>query len=525
MSARFNGMSRRQLLKLAAAQAAVLIVAACGATPTATPVPPTATKPPVPTAAPAAAATATKPPAPTNTAVPPTAVPPSPTPAPKTPVNLDAFAFSTWGGYTGNEKDQFIAQFIKDKGRPPKDDEIPAFDNLAFYNKVSADYKAAASSNGNITWEALAYKDGRPKVDIRVAAGDPPDIVVWSMVDSMRFALLGSLVDLGRAIAPYKSDYNTAFLRQFRGTYYHLPMMGFVYGWRVNPVLFKANSVDNLLPTAKTNWMWSHDDFLKAGQAVTKGSGGTASYGFAGFGDWPTLYPMTFSFGGRAFADDGSSFVMADDPKAIQGIQFFVDLIKKYKVTPPENMTTAVGDIVDDLFLSARLGVSEESNYGTKQWFDQQVTLKKVDPQKVQFDAIVCPSDVKNNVKPQHYMGATGLNVFKRKEAGRNDAALDYLSFFQKPEYAAIYKQRTWPIRKAQETADDKDPYKVAYIQMMSSFGSEQLTTPWWVAVRSIMNPTWEAIVQGTKPIPDILKEAQAKINDYIKTDLKRVTG
>jgi len=75
---------------------AATVLSACGATPTATPVPPTATKPPAPTNTPVPAApTATKPPAPTNTPVPaaPTATkPPAPT---NTPAPVAAAATAT----------------------------------------------------------------------------------------------------------------------------------------------------------------------------------------------------------------------------------------------------------------------------------------------------------------------------------------------------------------------------------------------------------------------------------------------
>jgi len=440
-------------------------------------------------------------------------------------VTIDGFAFYFWGGYTGKERSQFIEQFMKEKGRAPKDDEIPTFDNLAFYKKVTSDFQAQGNANVNIAWEALAYKDGRPKVEVRVAAGDPPDIVVWSMVDSMRFAILGALLDLSEVIEPYRSLYNPAFLRQFQGKYMHLPMKGFIHGWKVNPLLFKAHGVDNLLPTEQTGWMWSHDTFLQACQAVTKGSGSTATYGFAGYGDWNTLYPLTFSFGGRVWSEDGKSFVMADDPKAIQGIQFFVDMVKKYKITPPENMSSAVDDLLEPLYLGARVGIVEIGTYGEQSWFNDQVKLGKVDPTKVQLENIVAPSDVKNNVKPQHYLGADGAAIFKRKETERNDAAIAFLTFMQKPEYAAIYRGTGWPLRKDLETDEDKDPYKVRYIQRMSSFGSEQLTTPWWVAARTFVNPMWDAIVQGTKPILEIVKDTQAKVNAFIKEELKRIGG
>jgi ABC-type glycerol-3-phosphate transport system substrate-binding protein len=182
--------------------------------------------------------------------------------------------------------------------------------------------------------------------------------------------------------------------------------------------------------------------------------------------------------------------------------------------------------MTDSLFAEGRLGMTEVGTYGQDAWYKEQQELGKLDPTKVKLDTVVAPSDVKNGIKPQHYLGADGACVFKRKEADRTGGAIAFLTFIQKsPEYARIYRAGGWPIRKAMEEADDKLPYRVAYIQKMSEFGSEQLMMPYWVAVRPITNPMWEAIIAGTKPIPELLKEAQAKIAEYIEKDQKRLIG
>ncbi len=108
MSAR---ISRRQFLRVSGVTAAGAILAACGATPTATPVPPTATKPPAPTNTPAPAA---KPAAATATPVPPTATKPA------APTNTPAPAAAKY------KEAPLLADRVKSGKIPAVDQRLPA---------------------------------------------------------------------------------------------------------------------------------------------------------------------------------------------------------------------------------------------------------------------------------------------------------------------------------------------------------------------------------------------------------------
>ena len=111
--------SRRQFLRAATVTVTAAVLSACGATPTATPVPPTpvpptATKPPAPTntTAPVAAG------APTNTPVPPppataTAVPATPTLAARVTINYTMFVMSQLDPAANT--DSAIQKFMQDK--------------------------------------------------------------------------------------------------------------------------------------------------------------------------------------------------------------------------------------------------------------------------------------------------------------------------------------------------------------------------------------------------------------------------
>lgn len=120
--------SRRQFLRLGAITGAGALLAACGGTPTATPVPPTATKAPAPTNTPVPAAPTAAKPAPTNTPAPaaPTATKPAPTntPVPAAPTPAAA-------GYkeppmpTKFSEAPMLADLVKAGKLPPVEQRLP----------------------------------------------------------------------------------------------------------------------------------------------------------------------------------------------------------------------------------------------------------------------------------------------------------------------------------------------------------------------------------------------------------------
>ncbi len=132
--------SRRQFLRLTAITGAGALLAACGGTPTATPVPPTATKP-APTNTPAPAApTATKA-APTNTPVPPTATKAAPTNTPVPPTATKAPAAPTTYKEppmpTKFSEAPALAELVKAGKLPPVEQRLPKKPKvLPVYEKI-----------------------------------------------------------------------------------------------------------------------------------------------------------------------------------------------------------------------------------------------------------------------------------------------------------------------------------------------------------------------------------------------------
>jgi multiple sugar transport system substrate-binding protein len=110
-----------------------------------------------------------------------------------------------------------------------------------------------------------------------------------------------------------------------------------ISGWYVN--LTKVQSAG--LPEPKDDWTW--DDFLKIAQATTTPDG--KSWGVFTGRSWDTS-SFQFVFGNMArptfWADADKKKVGYDTPEALQGFQWFVDLIHKHKVLPGPAAATAM---------------------------------------------------------------------------------------------------------------------------------------------------------------------------------------
>ena len=95
---------------------------------------------------------------------------------------------------------------------------------------------------------------------------------------------------------------------------------------------------------------------LEKAQAITKvdENGRTVQYGFYGWA-W-----QNFVYGhGGALVDSvkNPTRTMLDDPNSIAGLQFYSDLINKYKVMPTPVALANLGMGVDIMFASGRLGM------------------------------------------------------------------------------------------------------------------------------------------------------------------------
>lgn len=214
-----------------------------------------------------------------------------------------------------------------------------------------------AHPNLKIIFEHTPYSGYDSKILTRIAGGAAPDIIATEVDYFVTFASKGVLEDL----TPYASvdkefstkDFFPKIVDRFTvdGKFYAVPRdvapFACVY---FNKKLFDEAGI----PYPTDDWTW--DDLLRDARALTKKDAGgrITQYGFYGWA-W-----QNFIYGnGGALVDNtkNPTSTKIDDPKTIQGLQFYADLTNLYKVMPTPVALANAGMGADLMFASGRLAM------------------------------------------------------------------------------------------------------------------------------------------------------------------------
>jgi len=212
--------------------------------------------------------------------------------------------------------------------------------------------------NIRIIFEHTPYSGYDSKILTRIAGGAAPDVIATEVDYFVTFASKGVLEDL----IPYfetgteafsKKDFFPTILNRFTvdGKIYAIPRDVAPFAC----VFYNKKLFDQAgLAYPTDDWTW--DDMLRLARALTKKdeNGRTTQYGFYGWA-W-----QNFIYGnGGGLVDDikHPTRTLLDDPKTIEGLQFYADMINLYKVMPTPVALANLGMGVDLMFASGRLAM------------------------------------------------------------------------------------------------------------------------------------------------------------------------
>ncbi|MBU3758557.1 MAG: sugar ABC transporter substrate-binding protein [Candidatus Omnitrophica bacterium] len=208
-----------------------------------------------------------------------------------------------------------------------------------------------------IVFEHTPYTGYDSKILTRIAGGAAPDIIATEVDYFVTFATKGVLENL----TPYaQKDPEFSEESLFPTIRDRFTVNGDLYAIPrdVAPfacVFYNKKLFDEAgLAYPTDDWTW--DDLLRMARALTKQdeNGRTIQYGFYGWA-W-----QNFIYGnGGALVDNvkNPTLTLVNDPKTVQGLQFYSDLINLYKVMPTPVALANLGMGIDLMFASGRLGM------------------------------------------------------------------------------------------------------------------------------------------------------------------------
>ncbi|MFC5649162.1 ABC transporter substrate-binding protein [Paenibacillus solisilvae] len=206
-------------------------------------------------------------------------------------------------------------------------------DILTEFNKLYPNIKVKRIEVVNSSWG-----DYFNKIQTMIAGGNPPDVIRVAIEGIQMFAKQDLLLPLDEYMAadPDALDnYDDIHPKLQSPFIVDGKTYGFVWDW--NNVVMHFNT-DKLKEAGLTvpEKNWTKDDFLTYAQKLTTEKDGKKTYGFA----IPNYYfgASAWLFNNEASVlDDAMTTSKLDDPNAIEMMQFFQDLIYKYKVAPVPN--------------------------------------------------------------------------------------------------------------------------------------------------------------------------------------------
>lgn len=258
------------------------------------------------------------------------------------------------------------------------------------------------------------------KLQTAATSGAAPDVFWMTNAYFPAYAKGGVLMPLNDVVKKEKlntSDYLQAQVEAYTsgGQLYGIPKDVDAIGLWYNKQLFKE--ADVAPPTAS----WTADDLIKAAQKLTNRSKGV--YGIAAQNsDQQSYYTTIPQNGGYVISPDGKKSGF-DSPQAIKGIQFWVDLINRYHVSPTLQQMTDTDP--DTMFQAGKVAMIYEGSWAVAQW--NQVPYAKANVNVAPLPRFNQPGGVTNGL----------ANVISAKTAHPAEAE-QFLAFLGSKQAADI---------------------------------------------------------------------------------------
>ncbi len=204
--------------------------------------------------------------------------------------------------------------------------------------------------------EHTNYNDYVSKILTSIAGGTPPDIIFTEVDNFVNFYEKDALLSLSEMLVEdmsfdihnYFPEVVGRFMRD--GKVYCIPRDTAPFAC----VFYNKDLFDEAkVPYPSDDWDWK--DLLKKAQALTKSKNGIVQqYGFYAWA-WQNF---VYSNGGGVVDNvEKPTRCTLAEPKAIEGIQFYADLVLKHRVSPSQTALQNLGMQTSQMFMGGKLAM------------------------------------------------------------------------------------------------------------------------------------------------------------------------
>lgn len=352
-----------------------------------------------------------------------------------------------------------------------------------------------------VKYETVPFNQYATKLQVEASSKNLPDVFWMHANDRDLYASEGMTQQLDELIEKSKFDLSVfpeaAMAQQkYNGGIYGLPRGAATIELWYNKEIFDAAGVDH--PTDE--WTW--DDLKAAAEKLSDPKKGV--YGVvAPYDGTQSFYNTIYQAGGRVLAEDKKS-ALFDDPKTIEGIRFWTDLIEAgHAPTYKTTLDTAA----DSLFTSGKAAMIYAGAWFPG-IFDANADIKD------KIDVVEMPAG------PAGDATLMGANAYAMSAHSKNpDAAWEFLSFISGPEGAKVAAQSKVITQPAEKTAVELWAAQFPQWNMSAIVGSAQngipsptskLTTEWTGKMIDALAPAFDLKVSPEEATANADKAIEA---------------
>ena len=208
------------------------------------------------------------------------------------------------------------------------------------------------------------------KLMISTAGGRPPDV---SRVSSEWFAPLaakGLLEPLDGYVKRDHYDLDDFYPQavngwgRYKGALYTIPTDIDVHAMYYNKTMF--DKCHQPYP----DWSWDWNRYVEVGKALTRDTNGDGRIDQWGCSLDPYWANYAYANGGGVLSKDMNRFVLCS-PSGVGGVRFMGDLVNEYRVAPPPEETSQLGNM--KLFTTGKIGMLISGSWAAELIFKDQI--------------------------------------------------------------------------------------------------------------------------------------------------------